>query len=496
MPILSLDQGTTNSRAVVFNNAGAPLSQCNRLFPQIYPQPGWVEHDPKEILASQLRALRGALDMAQLHPRDIDVIGLTNQRETIVVWDRNTGEPVHNAIVWQCRRTAKVCADLQMQGLGPMIQQKTGLVLDAYWSATKLGWILGHIPDGLRRARDGELLCGTIDTFLLWHLSGGRIFATDHTNASRTMLYNLSTNDWDDDLLSLFGIPRVMLPKIYASSEIYGVTDGDMLGAEIPIGGVAGDQQAALFGQCCFSPGEAKNTYGTGCFLLMHTGQTPVASRLGLNTTMAATQKGQPFAYALEGSVFIAGAVVQWLRDELRLIDSAAQSEALAQSVDDTGGVVMVPAFTGLGAPYWDGFARGTLFGLTRGTTRAHIVRAGLESIALQTCDVLSAMAKETGAPLQALKVDGGASANGFLMQYQADMLGIRVQRPRVIETTALGAAYLAGLAAGVFTDLDALRSQWDLGASFEPQRDDIWRGEQLHLYHRAVERTRHWLDD
>ncbi len=496
MPILSLDQGTTSSRAVVFDNAGAPLSQCNRPFTQIYPKPGWVEHDPQDILVSQLGAVREALAQARLRHRDIDVIGLTNQRETVIVWDRRTGAPVYNAIVWQCRRTAQDCSDLIKQGCSLMIQKKTGLMVDAYSSATKLRWILNHVPDGMRRARDGELLCGTVDTFLLWHISGRRIYATDHTNASRTMLYNLLTHDWDDELLSLFDIPRAMLPDILSSSEIYGVTDADVLGAEIPIGGVAGDQQAALFGQCCFSSGEAKNTYGTGCFLLMHTGHTPTFSNQGLITTMAATAKGQPFSYALEGSVFIAGAVVQWLRDELHLVDSAEATEALAQSVQDSGGVVLVPAFTGLGAPYWDGYARGTLFGLTRGTGRAHIIRAGLESIALQTYDVLDAMARETGIRLNTLKVDGGASANDFLMQYQSDILGIHVQRPKVVETTALGAAYLAGLAVGLFPDIDCLCSQWALQTRFEPNKDECWRSDQLNLWHRAVERTLHWLSD
>jgi len=496
MAILALDQGTTSSRAVVFDNAGRLLSQCNRSFTQLYPKPGFVEHDPQEILLSQLGAIREALVSAKLREKDINVLGLTNQRETIIVWDRRTGVPVYNAIVWQCRRTAKDCTELAKQGYGPMIRQKTGLVVDAYSSATKLRWILQNIPDGMKRARDGELLCGTVDTFLLYRLSGGKIFATDHTNASRTMLYNLMTHDWDDELLALFDIPRAMLPNILYSSEYYGVTDGNVLGAEIPIGGVAGDQQAALFGQCCFKPGEAKNTYGTGCFLLMHTGDKPMFSQNGLLTTMAASQAGQPFQYALEGSVFIAGAVVQWLRDELHMIDAAQDTEMLAQSVPDSGGVVLVPAFTGLGAPYWDGYARGTLFGLTRGTGRAHIVRAGLESIALQTYDVLSAMARETGIDLSMLKVDGGASANDFLMQYQTDLLGIHVQRPQVIETTALGAAYLAGLTIGLFSDIDCLCERWALQTHFEPKQDTAWRKEQLHRWHKAIDRSRQWLLD
>ena len=496
MPIVALDQGTTSSRAVVFDNTCRPLSQCNRAFTQLYPKPGWVEHDPQEILFSQEGALRDALVAANLREGDIDVLGITNQRETVVVWDRKTGAPVYNAIVWQCRRTAEDCTELARLGYADMIAQKTGLMLDAYSSATKLRWILRNIPDGEKRARDGELMCGTVDTYLMYQLSGKKIHATDHTNASRTMLYNLHTHDWDDGLLALFCIPREMLPVIRSSSEIYGVTCGDVTGAEIPIGGVAGDQQAALFGQCCFAPGEAKNTYGTGCFLLMHTGEKPVFSQNGLITTMAASRLGEAFQYALEGSVFIAGAVVQWLRDELHLIDSSQEAEALAQSVENSGGVVLVPAFTGLGAPYWDGYARGTLFGLTRGTSRAHIVRAALESIALQTSDVLVAMAKETGVPLHTLKVDGGASANDFLMQYQADILNIAVQRPQVVETTALGAAALAGLAIGLISDSACLKAQWSIGRQFSPQKDDAWRIEQLHSWQKAVARTRHWLDE
>jgi glycerol kinase len=494
MPILALDQGTTSSRAVVFDNAGHIVSLSNRALTQLYPKPGWVEHDPEEILLSVLGSVREALQKGGLQARDMDVLGLTNQRETVVVWDRRTGAPVCNAIVWQCRRTAEFCTGLVEQGLEPMIRQKTGLVADAYFSASKLRWILDCVPDARRRAGDGELLCGTVDAYLLFMLSGGRIHATDHTNASRTMLYNLHTHDWDDGLLGLFGVPRAMLPKIRSSSEIYGVTDGDVMGAEIPIGGVAGDQQAALFGQCCFAPGEAKNTYGTGCFMLMHTGHTPSFSNSGLLTTMAANRKGEPFNYALEGSVFAAGAVVQWLRDELHLIDSSAQSEALALSVPDTGGVVLVPAFTGLGAPHWDGYARGTLFGITRGTGRAHIVRAGLESIALQTHDVLCAMAKDNGIKLLRLKVDGGACANDFLMQYQADLLNIDVERPKITETTALGAATLAGLAAGIFGDEDELREQWAADTRFVPGRSEQWRTDTLTLWNRAISRSLGWL--
>ena len=496
MPIVALDQGTTSSRAVLFDHDGRQIAQHNRAFTQLYPQPGWVEHDPDEILFSQLSALRETLEMARISPQEVDALGITNQRETVVVWDVRTGIPAHNAIVWQCRRTAQFCADLAAQGLAPMIHQKTGLVLDAYATASKLRWILEHVPDGLQKARDGILVCGTIDTFLLWHLTGRKVHATDHTNASRTMLYNLHTHDWDQSLLDLFGIPRAMLPVILPSSCLYGVTDGNLIGAEIPIGGVAGDQQAALFGQCCFSAGEAKNTYGTGCFLLMHTGQTPMFSQNGLITTVAATPQGEPFGYAVEGSVFVAGAVIQWLRDELRVLDDAAQSELLATSVPDTGGVVLVPAFTGLGAPYWDSDARGTLFGITRGTGRAHIARAALESIALQSYDVISAMQRETGVPLTELKVDGGASANGFLMQFQSDLLHTVVRRPKVLETTALGAAYLAGLCCHIFPDLASLRAQWQEDVRFVPERDDAWRTQQVRRWQRAVSRTQHWLTE
>lgn len=494
MPILALDQGTTSSRAIVFDDAMRPKAQHNRAFTQLYPKPGFVEHDPREILFSQTTAMREALAAANLRAQDIGALGITNQRETVIVWDRKTGEPVHNAIVWQCRRTVERCTALVEAGYAPMIRQKTGLVVDAYFSATKLQYILENIPDAMRRANDGEILFGTVDAYLLYHLSGKKLHCTDHTNASRTMLYNIHTHDWDDDLLRLFGIPRAMLPEIRHSSEVYGVTDGDAAGGEIPIGGVAGDQQAALFGQCCFNPGEAKATYGTGCFVLMHTGETPALGAPGLLSTMAASQSGEPFAYAVEGSVFVAGAAVQWLRDELRIVDSAAETEYLAQSVADTGGVVLVPAFTGLGAPHWDGYARGALFGLTRGTGRAHIARAALESIALQTRDVLHAMTKATGGALSALKVDGGASANGFLMQHQADILGLDVQRPKVLETTALGAACLAGLSTGIFANKEDLCHAWALDKSFTPARDEAWREAQLRLWQRAVGRTLNWL--
>ncbi len=496
MAIVALDQGTTSSRTVVFDTHGVPISQQNRAYAQLFPEPGWVEHDPGEILMSQLSTLRQALAEADLRPQDVSVLGITNQRETVIVWDRETGRPIYNAIVWQCRRTANIIQKLQADGLGPMIAQKTGLPLDAYFSASKLQWILDHVPDARQMARDGRLICGTVDTWLLWNLTGGKTHATDHTNASRTMLYNLHTHAWDPELLDLFNIPREMLPEILPSSAAYGVTDGDLVGSEIPIGGVAGDQQAALFGQCCFAPGEAKNTYGTGCFLLMNTGETPISSKQGLITTMAATREGEPFQYVVEGSIFVAGAAVQWLRDELKIIDSAAQTEALALSVPDSGGVVLVPAFTGLGAPYWDMYARGTLLGLTRGTGRAHIARATLESIALQTYDVLDAMQKETGIELSSLRVDGGASANNFLMQTQADLLNTSVIRPKVLETTALGAAYLAGLAAGIWKSTEDLRQFWELDDTFVPQISQAAREKQIHHWHRAVDRARGWAED
>ena len=494
MAILALDQGTTSSRAIIFDADGAIRAQQNRAFTQFYPQPGWVEHDPEEILFTQLAALREAVAQSGLPLSAMQALGITNQRETIVVWDRITGRPIHKAIVWQCRRTADVCIDLQKQGLEAMIRAKTGLPIDAYFSATKLQWILNHVPDAKLKAQNGQLLCGTVDTYLLWHLTGRTVHATDYTNASRTMLFNIHEKQWDAELLDLFGIPRCMLPEVKPSGSLFGMTDGGLIGAEIPIGGVAGDQQAALFGQCCFAPGEAKNTYGTGCFLLMNTGQTPVASENGLLTTMAATCANEPCEYVLEGSVFIAGAAIQWLRDELKLIDTAAETEALAQSVPDTDGVVLVPAFTGLGAPYWDMYARGTLFGLTRGTNRAHVARAALESIAWQTYDVLRVMEHETGIDLAALKVDGGACANNFLMQFQADVLNTHVHRPKVRETTALGAAYLAGLTTGVYHSREDLRRQWALDRVFASQKGDDWRSAQSALWHKAVSRTQHWL--
>lgn len=490
MAILALDQGTTSSRAVIIDHDGRLLAQHNCEFPQHYPQPGWVSHRPQEILDSQNEAVAAALAKAGLAACDIEAIGLTNQRETTIVWDAKTGEPVADAIVWQCRRTADACAQLSHNGYAPMIHQKTGLPIDAYFSATKLAWLLEHTPDGRQRAADGALLFGTVDSYLLWQYTGGKVHATDATNASRTMLYNLREQDWDDELLSLFDIPRTMLPRIQASGSFFGQHEA----LDAPILAIAGDQHAALFGQRCFQSGQAKNTYGTGCFLLMHTGQAPIFSESGLITTLAATLAGEPAEYALEGSVFIAGAAIQWLRDELRMIDSAAETSELALSVPDTGGVVLVPAFSGLGAPHWDMFARGSIMGITRGTNRAHIVRAALEAIAMQNDDVLRTMQADTGMDLMALRVDGGASVNDFLMQFQADILDATILCPDEAESTAMGVAYLAGLGAGIWPDRQGLPPQ-RLQRSYTPQKDSAWRNTQRALWHKAVSRTRHWLD-
>lgn len=490
--VLALDQGTTSSRAILFDRQGRPLAQVNQEFPQVYPQPGWVEHRPQDIWESQIAVARRVLAQAAVQPEEVAAIGVTNQRETTLVWDARTGEPVGNAIVWQCRRTAGICAHLAAQGWADPIRERTGLVLDAYFSATKLKWILDHTPGLRERAARGEVLFGTVDTWLIWNLSGGRLHVTDYSNASRTMLFNIHTLDWDGEILAALDIPRAMLPQVLPSSHVYGYTDPAVLGAAIPIAGAAGDQQAALFGQACFRPGDAKNTYGTGCFLLLHTGDRPVPSRHGLLTTIAWGLGGR-VEYALEGSVFIAGAAVQWLRDELQIIRHAAETEALAQSVPDTAGVYLVPAFVGLGAPYWDPHARGTVVGLTRGAGRAHLVRAALEAIAYQTRDVLDAMQQDAGLRLQSLKVDGGAVGNNFLLQFQADILGVPVVRPVVTETTALGAAFLAGLAVGLWRDQQELAGLWQAERSFAPamapeRREALYAGWQ-----RAVARTRDW---
>ncbi|MFO7274314.1 MAG: glycerol kinase GlpK [Bacillota bacterium] len=490
--ILALDQGTTSSRAILFNRDGRPVGQVNHEFRQIYPQPGWVEHDPEEIWSTQLRAIQDVLARTGIKLSEVAAIGITNQRETTVVWDAETGEPVYNAIVWQCRRTAPICDDLSARGWAPRIREKTGLVIDAYFSGTKVKWILDHVPGVREKAEQGRLRFGTIDTWLIWKLTGGRVHATDYSNASRTMLFNIHRLAWDEEILAELGIPASMLPRALPSSHIYGETDAAVLGAAIPIAGVVGDQQAALFGQACFQPGDAKNTYGTGCFLLMNTGTRAVPSASGLLTTIA-WGLGNRVEYALEGSIFIGGAAVQWLRDELRFFERSADSEELALSVPDSGGVYVVPAFVGLGAPYWDMYARGVIVGLTRGTGRAHITRATLESIAYQTRDVLGAMEQDSGIRLNRLKVDGGAVANNFLMQFQADILGVPVDRPKVAETTALGAAYLAGLATGFWGSQAELADKWALDRSFTPtlpaeERERLYAG-----WRRAVERARGW---
>jgi glycerol kinase len=484
--LLALDQGTTSSRAIVFDAAGGIRAMAQKELRQFYPQPGWVEHDPVEIWRDQLAVARQALSQSGLNAAEIAAIGITNQRETAVLWERATGRPLHNALVWQDRRTADACAKLKAEGAEAAIREKTGLVLDPYFSATKLAWLLDHLPGARERARRGELAFGTIDSWLAWNLSGGRLHVTDPSNASRTSLFNIRTGDWDDELLALFGIPRALLPRIVRSSALCGETAPDLFGATIPIGSMAGDQQAALFGQACHGAGMAKNTYGTGCFLLMHTGMLPVDSRNGLITTCAA-QTGEAREYALEGSVFIAGAAVQWLRDGLGLIRHAADIEPLAASVPDAGGVVFVPAFAGLGAPHWNPQVRGTLTGLTRGTTAAHIARAALEAIAFQSAELVQAMAADCGRPLAELRVDGGATANNLLMQFQADLLGVPVIRPRIQETTALGAAYLAGLAAGVWKSREEIASHWVKERAFTPVADSEAMRARMAEWQRAV---------
>jgi glycerol kinase len=492
--ILALDQGTTSSRAIVFAEDGSVRAQAQQEFRQIFPNPGWVEHDPEDIWASQLSVARRALARARLNAADITALGITNQRETSIVWERKSGKPVYNAIVWQDRRTADACASLKRRGKTDAVRSKTGLVLDPYFSATKLAWLLDSIP-GLRlRAKHGELAFGTVDSWLAWKLSGGALHVTDVSNASRTMLYDIHAGDWDEALLTLFRIPRSLLPRVLPSSHAYGESVKSVFGAAIPIAGVAGDQQAALFGQGCHSPGMAKNTYGTGCFMLLNTGANAVPSRHGLLTTRCA-QRGAKPQYALEGGVFIAGAVVQWLRDGLGLIRSSAEIEALAASVEDAGGVYLVPAFAGLGAPHWDAYARGTMLGLTRGTTRAHIARAALEAIAFQSAELLQSMQKDAGIRLKELRVDGGAAANDMLMQFQADILGVPVLRPKVLETTALGAAYLAGLTTGVWKDTAAIGRQWAVGRRFEPAMGRADARARMAGWTRALERSKGWAE-
>ena len=489
--VLALDQGTTSSRAIVFDERGRPRATAQREFRQFFPQPGWVEHDPEEIWRTQLACARSALKAAKLEAGKVAAIGITNQRETTVAWDRGTGKPVHKAIVWQDRRTAARCEALKKEGLSPAIAAKTGLVIDPYFSATKLSWLLEAIPGLRARAERGEIAFGTIDTWLAWMLSGGKLHITDPSNASRTMLYDIHRGAWDDELLGLFRVPRAMLPEVRPSSQVYGASAGSLLGAEVPIAGIAGDQQAALFGQACNEPGMAKNTYGTGCFLLLNTGERAIASRNGLITTCAAQVDAKQFA--LEGSVFVGGAVVQWLRDGLKLIKRSVDVEKLAASVPHSGGAYLVPAFTGLGAPYWDPYARGTMVGLTRGTNAGHIARAALESIAFQSAELLRAMEQDSGQPSKELRVDGGAAANDLLMQFQADLLGIPVVRPTVLETTALGAAYLAGLATGVWADPEDIATHWKVAKRFEPKmmRDEAAR--RMEDWKRALERAKGW---
>ena len=489
--ILALDQGTSSSRAMLFDEEGTPVATEQREFPQIYPQAGWVEHDPEAIWSSQLEAAQDVLRKSGVAPEQVAAVGITNQRETTIVWERATGKPIANAIVWQCRRTAEQCDELRRQGLEPFIRERTGLVLDAYFSATKLRWLLDHVPDAQRRAEAGDLCFGTVDSWLIYRLTGGRVHATDASNASRTMLFNLREGRWDGELLARFGIPRSMLPEVVDSSGVLGECEPSLLGAALPIAGVAGDQQAALFGQACFRQGDAKNTYGTGSFLLLHTGETPPASSKLLATV--ASRLGGRLQYALEGSIFVTGAAVQWLRDGLRFFDSAAEVEALAASVDSSEGVYLVPAFVGLGAPHWDPYARGAIFGLTRGTTRAHLACATLEAIAFQTRDVLEAMEEESGIHLSELRVDGGASRNDLLMQLQADLLGRPVVRSAIAETTALGAAYLAGLGVGVWAGLDDIAARWRSDRTFEPRLSAERREELYAGWRRAVERAKGW---
>ena len=492
--IMALDQGTTSSRCIIFDHSGAMLASAQKEFAQHYPKPGWVEHDAAEIWETTLEVARGAMAKAGLSAADIAAIGITNQRETTVVWDKETGAPVCPAIVWQCRRTAPMADALAASGWAEKIRQRTGLVPDAYFSGTKLRWILDKVPGARQGAEEGRLLFGTIDSWLIWNLTGGRAHVTDVTNASRTMLFDIRRLRWEPELLELFGIPEQMLPKVQPSSCIYGETEPALFGGKIPVAGAAGDQQSALFGQCCFEAGDVKNTYGTGCFLLMHTGSEPVFSKNGLITTIAASGPGR-IRYALEGSVFTAGAAVQWLRDEMGLISDAAASEAAARSVTDTGGVYVVPAFTGLGAPYWNQYARGTITGITRGFTRAQLIRATLESIAYQTYDICRAMESDAGVELTRLRVDGGASANDLLMQFQSDLLGAEVLRPACIETTALGAAYLAGLAVGYWKDTADIKQNRQTGRVFLPEMRDATRAKLLKGWNRALTTALAWAD-
>jgi glycerol kinase len=493
--ILSIDQGTTSSRAIIFDHDGNVVSVAQQEFMQYYPKPGWVEHDPNEIWATTMGVIADAMARGNIKRSQISAIGITNQRETTVIWDAETGKPVHNAIVWQDRRTSKICDTLKEKGLEETIKHKTGLMVDAYFSGTKIKWILDNVEGTREKAEAGKLKFGTIDTWLIWKLTNGKVHVTDYTNASRTMIYNIFDLKWDEDLLKELNIPFSLLPEVKPSSQIYGNTDVDVFGAEVPIAGIAGDQQAATFGQVCYEKGMVKNTYGTGCFMLMNTGEDPIESKHGLLTTIAYGIDGK-VNYALEGSIFVTGAAVQWLRDELKIVDSAADTEYYATKVKDNGGVYFVPAFAGLGAPYWDMYARGTIVGLTRGSSKAHIIRATLESIAYQTRDVLEAMEADSGIKLKTLRVDGGAALNNFLLQFQADILGVEVERPVVNETTALGAAYLAGLAVGYWNGQEELLRKWKRDALFTPQMDEDERERLYTDWKRAVERAKNWIEE
>lgn len=494
--ILALDQGTTSSRAIIFDREGNSLAVAQKEFEQHFPQSGWVEHDAGEIWSSQVGVATEAMSRAGLRPRDIAGIGITNQRETTVVWDRKTGKPIHNAIVWQDRRTAGFCDQLKEDGYEELFRKKTGLLLDSYFSGTKVRWILDNVEGAREKADNGDLAFGTIDSWLIWNLTGGKLHITDVTNASRTLMLNIHTGTWDDELLDILDVPRSMLPEVRSSSEIYGYASGDIFSSKTPIAGIAGDQQAATFGQRCISPGMAKNTYGTGCFMLMHTGTEAIPSENNLLTTIAWKLGDHPIEYALEGSVFIAGAVVQWLRDGLGIIKNSSEVEALARSVDDNGGVYLVPAFAGLGAPHWDPYARGTIVGISRGTTHGHIARAALEGIAFQVADVLEAMEKDSGIDIRELRVDGGAAENDLLMQIQTDLLDAPLVRPSITETTALGAAYLAGLAVGYWDSAEEISRLWKADKHFEPRIDDDARALLKNGWNKALDRARNWAED
>ena len=493
--VIALDQGTTSSRCILFNHEGEICSVAQREFTQHYPQPGWVEHDPLEIWSTQLGVLVEAAGGIGVDLSDVAAIGITNQRETTIVWDKETGRPIYNAIVWQCRRTADRIEKLKKDGLEDLVRDRTGLIPDAYFSGSKIAWILDHVEGARERAKRGELLFGTVDTWLIWNLTKGQVHVTDYTNASRTMLYDIRKLGWDKELLAYFDIPECMLPEVKPSSCIYGYTSKEVLGHSVPIAGIAGDQQAALFGQCCFQPGDVKNTYGTGCFMLMNTGNHAVQSENGLLTTIAVGYDGR-VEYALEGSVFVAGASIQWLRDEMRMLKSAPQSEEYCTAVNDTAGVYMVPAFAGMGAPYWNQYVRGTIVGLTRGTSKEHFIRATVESLAYQVYDVLEAMQKDSGITLHTLKVDGGASANNFLMQFQSDILNTEVIRPQCIETTALGVAYLAGLAVGYWKDREEISQNWRVDKRFYPEMEEDGRKKRIRGWKRAVKCALAWAED